>query len=112
MRVADVSGLLRSPLLAEILHLVLVERGEWTAEQLATRTEVPYPTVTKELRRLEVAGVVRVETIGRTKFFTAAVDDPATRALARLVALGVDAKGGGDMSKKKDKKKDSKKKKK
>jgi len=111
--VADISGLLRSPLLGEILHLVLVERGEWTAEQLAARAATPYPTVTKEVRRLERAGVLQVTVVGRTKFFTADRTDPTVRALARLVALGVaPLEGGDDMSKKKDKKKGGKKKKK
>ena len=50
---ADVALLLRSPLLAEILGAILLEGGEWTADELSAVTEAPYATVTKELRRLE-----------------------------------------------------------
>lgn len=103
---------LRSPLLEEILTVVLVGRGEWTAEELAAETESPYPTVTKELRRLEQAGLVTVRVVGRTKFVAAASADPATRALARALAASQPWDGGDEMSKKKDKKKDKKKKKK
>ena len=99
---------LRSQLLEEILRLVLLSRDEWTAEEIAEETESPYPTVTKELRRLEQSGFVDVRVVGRTKFFAAAIHDPATRAFARALAASQPHDGGDGMSKKKDKKKDKK----
>lgn len=108
---ADLGLVLRSPLLEEILRIVLLGRNEWTAEELASETESPYPTVTKELRRLEHAGLVTVRVVGRTRFFTAATGDAATRAFARALAASRPQDGGDSLSKKKDKKKDSKKKK-
>lgn len=104
--------LLRSPLLEAILRIVLSGRDEWTAEELADETESPYPTVTKELRRLEQAGYVSVRVVGRTKFFAAATDDAAVRAFARALSASRVRDGGDVMSKKKGKKKDGKKKKK
>lgn len=92
--------------------MILLGRDEWTAEELVAETDSPYPTVTKELRRLEQAGLVTVRVVGRTKFFAAATDDAATRAFARALAASQPQDGGDDMSKKKDKKKDKKKKKK
>jgi sugar-specific transcriptional regulator TrmB len=106
----DLGPVVRSDLLVEILHLVLVERGEWTADQLASRTGAPYPTVTKEVRRLERSGLVTTTVIGRTKLLRADSSDSATRAFARAVALARRPEGG-DMAKKKDKKKKGKKKK-
>lgn len=109
---ADIGALLRSPLLAQLLGAILLEAREWTADELASLTETPYATVTKELRRLERAGVVGIRTKGRTKFFSAARGDAATRALARALAASIAAEGGEDMAKKKGKRKDGKKKKK
>lgn len=109
---ADLAKLIRSDLLGHILHVVLVEKGTWTAEALAERTGSPYPTVTKEVRRMQRAGIVTVTVNGRTKHITANGADPAVRPLARAIALGLAPGGGDDMSKKKDKKKDGKKKKK
>jgi DNA-binding transcriptional ArsR family regulator len=109
---ADVGELLRSPLLEELLRVILLDGGEWTADDLSAETAAAYATITKELRRLERAGVVSVRVEGRTKFFSAASRDPATRALARALAAST-TEGGADMSKKKKgKKKDGKKKKK
>jgi len=61
---------------------VLVEGGEWTADELAERAGAPYATVTKEVRRLERAGVLTTTVVGRTKFLAADLTDPAVRALA------------------------------
>ena len=108
---ADVGVVLRSALLEEVLRAILLEGGEWTADDLVDETGSPYATVTKELRRLEGSGLVDVRTAGRTRFFSAASRDPATRALTR--ALATSTEGGDEMSKKKKgKKKDGKKKKK
>lgn len=109
---ADIGAVLRSPLLTEILEVVLSSTDEWTADELAGETGAPYPTVTKELRRLERAGFVDVRVAGRTKFFAAAIDDAVASALAVALTASLDERDGGGMSKKKDKKKDKGKKKK
>ena len=105
----DLDLLLRTPLTAELLRIVVSEQGQWTAEELSDVTGAPYPTVTRELRRLQKSGVLAVEVVGRTKLLSLQADDAMVRALARTVALGPGPKGG-DMAKKKGKKKDSKKK--
>lgn len=112
----DLAGLYRSALLVRLLRLLLHERREWTVDELAARADAPYPTVAKEVRRLENAGVVEVSTDGRTKLLTAAWSEPAVRSLARMLkAAGLGPlpapEGGDDMAKKKDKKKKGKKKK-
>ena len=62
------------------------------------------------MRRLERSGLIAVEVVGRTKFLTANLADPATRALRRALALAETQ--GGDMAKKKKKSKKGGKKKK
>ena len=111
---ADLAPLLRSKLLARVLELVLLEKGPWTAEQLAARTGAAYPTVTKEVRRLEQAGVIVVTTVGRKKLLAPDGSDPTVRALGRLLRASdrlPDGAGGGDVAKKKDRDKKGKKKK-
>lgn len=95
-----------------MVRAILLERREWTADELASLSETPYATVTKELRRLEQAEFVTIRTQGRTKYFSATSGDAATRAFARALAASTPAEGGEDMAKKKSKKKDGKKKKK
>ena len=68
------------------------------------------PTVTKEVRRLEQAGIVTSRSVGRTKFVSAATADPTVKALRRALVTATDPEGGDDMAKKKDKKKGKKKK--
>ena len=118
MAVAEADGLFKSPLLLLLLRIVLFERQALTAEALADRAGAPYPTVTREIRRLERLGLVTSSTVGRTKLLTADRADSTVRALARfLVAAGLGPlpapapEGGDDMAKKKDKKKSKKKKK-
>ena len=78
----------RSRLVGELLALLLSDpERRWTAEELADRTGTPYPTVTKELRRLAEAALVRTEAIGRTKLVRADDTNPYFRPLAELVAL-------------------------
>jgi len=107
--VVDLGEVFRSPLVASILTTLTVERGEWTAEELAAQTGAAYQTVTKEIRRLEKAGAVSVVVVGRTKFVTAKPDDVVMRALGRALALATAQEGGDPMAKKKDKKKKGKK---
>ena len=96
---------------------MLFSRQPLTAEELAERSGGAYPTVTKEVRRLEQLDIVVVTTVGRTKLLTANRDDPSVRALSRLFTVAglgplPPPEGGDDMAKKKSKKKDGKKKKK
>ena len=107
----DLVPVFRTPQVAALLRLLLADGGEWTADDLTEQSGIPYATVTREIRRLERAGVVTTEIDGRTKFLTANTSDPAIRALARAVKLGSLPKGGDPVAKKKDKKKGKKKKK-
>lgn len=78
----------RSRLVGNLLALLLLDpTRKWTAEELAERTQAPYPTVTKELRRLAQAGLLQTETIGRTKLVRADESNPYFRPLADLIAL-------------------------
>lgn len=56
-----------------------------SGRELARRLDLPQPTVARELARLERAGVVHTETIGRAKIVHPA-DTPITPALRQLVA--------------------------
>lgn len=78
----------RSRLVGELLALLLLDpTKKWTADDLAVRTHAPYPTVTKELRRLTLAGLLRTETIGRSKLVWGDESNPYFRPLAELVLL-------------------------
>ena len=78
----------RSRLVGDLLSLILLDpTKKWTANDLALRTAAPYPTVTKELRRLTDAGLLRSETLGRTKLVWAKDDNPYFRPLSELVLL-------------------------
>jgi DNA-binding transcriptional ArsR family regulator len=59
----------------------------WTAEKLADLTGGAYPTVTRELRLLETAGLIRAEHAGRTKLLRANPTSPYFRPLAELMAM-------------------------
>jgi hypothetical protein len=78
----------RSRLVGELLALLLLDPTKrWTADELADRTRAPYSTVTKELRRLTHAGLLRTETIGRSNLVWADEANPYFRALSELVLL-------------------------
>jgi sugar-specific transcriptional regulator TrmB len=94
------------------VSFVLAARGELTAERIAEGVGAPYATVTKEIRRLQRAGIVEWRTEGRTKYVRAARGDVVVRAIRQALKASEPREGGAAMSKKKDKKKDDKKKKK
>jgi predicted nucleotidyltransferase len=76
----------RSRLVGDLLSLLFPDPAKkWTADDLARRTGSPYATVTKELRRLTAAGLLRTETLGRTKLVWADEDNPYFRPLSELV---------------------------
>lgn len=76
----------RSRLVGDLLGLLLADPArKWTADDLARRTAAPYPTVTKELRRLTDAGLLQSESLGRTKLVWADTTNPYFRPLSELV---------------------------
>ena len=88
MRVAApaVLPIFRSKLQGEILALILIDPAlSWTIDELARRTGHPYQTVATEVRRLQETGILRVQTIGRTKLLTANGSSPYVRPLTDLV---------------------------
>jgi DNA-binding transcriptional ArsR family regulator len=75
----------RSRLVGELLALLTADpTRRWTLDELARRTHAPYQTVSHEVRRLEEAGLLAVEVIGRSKLIR--IDDlnPNFGALAEL----------------------------
>jgi DNA-binding transcriptional ArsR family regulator len=79
---------LRSRLVGDLLALVLLEPDRrWTISELSERLRVPYPTLTREMRRLEMAGLVVTEHIGRSKLVHANLESPYARPLAELVTI-------------------------
>jgi predicted nucleotidyltransferase len=78
----------RSRLVGDLLALVLLDPDRrWTIIELAERLQVPYPTLTREMRHLEQAGLVRSEHIGRSKLVHANLESPYARPLADLVTI-------------------------
>ena len=78
----------RSRLQGELLALVLVDPARsWTIEELADRTGHPYQTVATEVRRLQDAQLVHVQTVGRTKLLSANESSPYVRPLTQLVLM-------------------------
>ena len=58
-------------------HILLVlhhHGGEMTAGEIAARFECSWPTTTRHLRRLEVAGLVAVEKEGRERIYRLEAD--------------------------------------
>lgn len=90
----QITPLLRSDTLAGILELLFLEPGPWTAEELAEQSGGAYATVTKEVRRLQSAGLVTVSTSGRTKYLAPDKNDPTARALTRLLQAARDTGDG------------------
>ena len=64
-------------------HILLVlhhHGGEMTAGEIAARFDCTWPTTSRHLRRLEQAGLVRVEKEGRERIYR--VDRDALRGIA------------------------------
>lgn len=80
--------ILRSQLVGDVLAIVLLDPDRrWTIPDLADRLRVPYPTLTREIRELEDAGLLVTEHIGRSKLVRANVESPYARPLAELVTM-------------------------
>jgi predicted nucleotidyltransferase len=83
----------RSELQARLLALVLPSpERRWTAAELQERLDAVQQTLSNELRRLAAAGLLEVETVGRTKLYRAATASPLYEPLRELVerTLGVE----------------------
>jgi DNA-binding transcriptional ArsR family regulator len=75
-------------------HILLVlhhHGGEMTAGEIAARFDCTWPTTTRHLRRLEEAGLVRVEKEGRERIYR--LDRAALRGVAGGWLDGFDGSG-------------------
>ena len=78
--------ILRSQLVGQLLGLTAVGGDRrWTIDELVAATGGAYATVTREIRRLERAGLVDTEEIGRSKRVTLNVESPLYEPLAELM---------------------------
>jgi predicted nucleotidyltransferase len=83
----------RSDLQARLLAALLLDGGSpLTARELAGRTGAKAATLHRELARLEQAGLIRHDRVGRTKRYLAADDSPLHEPLRALLerTLGVE----------------------
>jgi predicted nucleotidyltransferase len=83
----------RSELQARLLALLLpTPERRWTASELQRRLGAVQQTLNNELRRLVSSGLLEVETVGRTKLYSAATASPLYEPLRELVerTLGVE----------------------
>jgi predicted nucleotidyltransferase len=83
----------RSELQARLLALLLpTPERRWTAAELQERLGAVQQTLSNELRRLVSSGLLEVETVGRTKLYSAASTSPLYEPLRELVerTLGVE----------------------
>ncbi len=90
----DLLPLFRSDLQARLLAALLLDEGALvTTQQLRERTGAARASLHRELERLEGAGLITHEKIGRTKRYTAAVDSPLHDPLRELLrrTVGVEA---------------------
>jgi predicted nucleotidyltransferase len=86
--------ILRSQQQAEILALVLGDLGlELSLTDIAARTRAPLPSVHREVRRAEAAGLFTSRRVGNVRLVRANVDSPYYEGLADVLtrAFGVPA---------------------
>jgi len=78
--------ILRSRLVGDLLALLASDPQRWrTLDEIAERVGGVYPTVTREVRRLEQAGLIEVEVVGRSKRIRPNVASPLHGPLAELM---------------------------
>lgn len=77
----------RSQLQARLLLEVLSSAEPVTASDLARTLGAPDATVSREVRRLVEAGLLRGERVGRALLLHPAVDNPATAPLRQLLVV-------------------------
>ncbi len=81
--------ILRTETQAEILTLLMVGSMDGSSiSALANRIGVSVSTVQREVERLETAGIVRSDRIGRTRLIWIDDDSPYTRPLRELIEVG------------------------
>ena len=86
----DVLPIFRTEIQARLLALLLLQpERRFKGVELAGLTNRIPQTVSKELRRLERAGVVEVEEMGTAKLYRAAADSPFYEHLRGLVELAL-----------------------
>jgi hypothetical protein len=77
----------RSRLTAAVLARVYIGEDEYSIAELAATARTDTGTMTREVRRLEEAGVVRSRVVGRAKLVRANHEAPFYRALRDLVVI-------------------------
>lgn len=77
----------RSRITGQVLTRTYVGDGEYSIAELAGTAKTDTGTMTREVRRLESAGIVRSRAVGRTKLVRANKDAPFYRALRDLVVI-------------------------
>lgn len=77
----------RSRLTAAVLARIYIGNDEYSIAELAATAKTDTGTMTREIRRLEEAGVVRSRTVGRAKLVRANHEAPFYRALRDLVVI-------------------------
>jgi hypothetical protein len=77
----------RSRLTAAVLARTYIGDGEYSVAELARVAGTDTGTMTREVKRLEVAGVVRSRMVGRTKLVAANREAPFYQALRDLVVI-------------------------
>ncbi len=89
----DVLPIFRSDLQARLLAALLLDDGEpLTAQDLLDRLGATSTTLHRELGRLERAGLIEHDRVGRTRRYRAATDSPIHEPLRELLqrTLGVE----------------------
>jgi len=77
----------RSRLTAAVLARAYIGDGEYSVADMARAAGTDTGTMTREIKRLEAAGVVRSRMVGRTKLVRANREAPFYRALRDLVVI-------------------------
>ena len=76
----------RSQQQAELLALILSDpAAEFTLAELTLRTGTPYASVHREIERAEVAGLIAVRLVGRTKLVRADMSSPYFEGLSDVL---------------------------
>ena len=80
-------AIFRSQLQGELLALVLLGETPNTIADLARQLDAPLSTVHREVRRLERAGILHTEQMGRNRLVSPNHANPAVQPLRELVAI-------------------------
>lgn len=83
----EIFPLFRSRITAAVLTRLFVGDDEYSIAELAKMAMTDSGTMTREVRRLEGAGVTKSRTVGRTKLVRANHEAPFYRALRDLVVI-------------------------